>query len=46
MLDKPLYGELEKMPPLKCKVCGLYFDKEDDEENWEHIDEFGKCIEC
>jgi len=45
MLDKSQIGMPDKIPPLKCENCGLYYEFEEGED-WGSIDESGLCIDC
>ena len=43
MLDPLPIGEPEPKQALRCEVCGLYYDNEED---WECIDNDGMCWDC
>lgn len=43
MLDPLPTGEKEKRQALKCELCGLEWE---DDENIDSIDEHGRCIDC
>ena len=44
MLDPLPIGEKDKRPALKCSLCGLFF--EEDTEDYESIDDTGRCEDC
>jgi hypothetical protein len=46
MLDKSLIGTPGKPESLKCEMCGLMADYEENFQEWESIDDTGCCTEC